>query len=988
MADINLKKDKIPFLLDGDSALNVHLAVADPTKKLPENTADLFSLGFKGGAAKPFSVGGGDNVTLGVDAEAGASLSPYWASSGDRLKALETYGLMDYFDGGKHAGRLLLVLALGAKADAELAGKFKYSALSAGASLKAGADAAYALVRSFPADTPAIDLVPRFFKSFRLPTDVNGPLAEDELIVFEYGGYLNFAASVAAGYELSGSKGFAFNKDKGVGSDEVDVSGLDFVEKYSFSLVAKLGFTAGVAGRFRVEVRPGSSEGWARVVVRKSRSKTFSIAADVEANASFESEGLPESSDEFVSALVGVKSKNWLNLFNRVKDLSDFDTLKLHLDKLAQAFIEEYTGKAFEELADKTKLDEALALVRRAARQYTEAGDRAVTLFDKYFDAAAGVVDAKLTEALDFIRDAPSWDDIKAKINDKLGDPRLSDTLWAVVGQLTDGDALNWMLGKVKIKDALVDSLQELKARADKAIALARDAAHAEIRRLVALAKSKFPFDPLVGELAGLDAAKLKQLADKRLVGFVERLIGSSIDKLKDSEVGAAVTKFHKVLVAVDEFKEKVFGKDGLAAKALNSSYKLKLHAEYKRASENNALLDVEFDLNRDAGRALMRKAGRGDFFGVIKGYDAGVVKLNEGVLTHKATRETSLAVNVSGWHLNWNYTSLDRIITETEQHISPGPKGTLDVLTNIDLTKEKDVRRQRERVYTNMMLRFVGESHGVLEANEAGNAYLVNSLTGMEASYKLLFEDDKTKPEELARYLSFADEFGVAATDKEALDAVTPYLTVKDGNVGKAEVTYNATFTEDGLRSLFAEVFSPVDEQFLRKTARRIVLANYMSRGGALTSMGWAYWTDDLYKKWKQEGPNFLNHSAWTVDDVPEIEGVRTPKQAVIFKNNGGVQIVYTLYSIEESLIKGMRALSILARSGEKLDPREFEKRLADFGKALKLYDSFDEGDNTVFAMFDALIKRNAGGKPYLESSLEVKITQDDETTTKVLVS
>jgi hypothetical protein len=989
MPDIDLKKENIPFWAGGDGVLRVHLAVADPLKMLPADTGDLLSVGFNAGGTQPFSIGGTDNVKLGIDAETSASLAPYWSTSGDRLKVLADYGLLNYFDGG-HADRLLLALALGGKASADLSSKFKYSALTADASLKAGADAAYVLVRSFPADKPAGELIADFFKGLRLPSDVDGPLADDEVIIFEYGGYLNFAASVGAGYEISGSKGIDLRKDKAKDGDNVDVAGLEFVEKYGFSLMAKLGFAAGVAGRFRIEVRPGSADGWARVVVRKSRNKMFSIAADVEAGATLESDGLPnDTADEFVSALVGVKSKNWLNLFNQVKDLTDFDKLQAYVDKLAQSFIEEYTGKAFDKLDDNAEFTQALALIRKAAQQYMDAGDRAVTLFDKYFDAATGALDAKLTEALDFIKQAQSWADIKDKINDKVGDSRLSDALWAAIGQLTDGDQLGWMLGKVNVGDKIVDSLEALKERADKVIALARSGANDEIRRLIALAKSKFPYDKLVNELAGLDAAKLKAITDKRLEGFVERIVGNSIDKLKDSEVGAAVTKFNRVLVAVDGFKEKLFAKGGLVEQALNSSYKFKLHAEYKRTSEDKALLDVEFDLGQEGGRALMRKAGMGDFLGVIEGYDAGFVKLNEGALTHTATRETSLAVNITGWHLNWNYQSLDRIITSTAQNFVPGPKGTLNVLTTVELTKEKEVKkRDRERTYTNMMLRFVGESHGTLEKNEAGNAFLVNSLTGMESSYELSITRSKTKRRELEQALSFADDFRITATDKDAVDAVAPYLDEDGGNVGDTSVTYNAAFTEDGLRSLFTKQFSPVDERFLRETARRIVLTNYMRKGADFPLWGWCYWSENFYKAWKQNAQTFENSSNVTQDSQP-MGNLKPPSaQLTLPRGHGGTRIVSTLYKIEESLIKGMRALSILVRSGEKLDPREFEDRLADFGKALAMYDKFDEGDNTVFAMFDALIQHNAAGQPYRESSLEVKINKNGKETTKVLVA
>ena len=134
------------------------------------------------------------------------------------------------------------------------------------------------------------------------------------------------------------------------------------------------------------------------------------------------------------------------------------------------------------------------------------------------------------------------------KINDKIGDPRLAEVLWGVVGQLTDGDPLNWMLGKVNVGGQVLDSLQEIKDRADKAMSLVEDQANAEIRRLVALAKSKFPFDSIAGELADLDWVKLKGMIDKRLVGFVERLIGQSVEKLSNSELEKRVIPFLKLV--------------------------------------------------------------------------------------------------------------------------------------------------------------------------------------------------------------------------------------------------------------------------------------------------------------------------------------------------------------------------------------------------------------------------------------------------------
>ena len=82
------------------------------------------------------------------------------------------------------------------------------------------------------------------------------------------------------------------------------------------------------------------------------------------------------------------------------------------------------------------------------------------------------------------------------------------------------------------------------------------------------------------------------------------------------------------------------------------------------------------------------------------------------------------------------------------------------------------------------------------------------------------------------------------------------------------------------------------------------------------------------------------------------------------------------------------MKRLSETIQAQKKLDPRDFEKKLGGFGDALKLYDDFDEGPNTVFALFDRLVQRAAAGKPYRASSLEVKIKQDGKETTKLLVA
>lgn len=970
MPDIDLTKTDIPFLLDGSGSLHVQANVADLDQPLAPGDEDFFNLGFNAAGGHSFAIGAQDSVKLGIEAKTSARLIPLWASSSiERLKLLENYGLSGYFDPAQnHAGRLLLLLALGAEMDASVSGKYSYSVLSLDATLKAGADAGYALVRSYPAGTAARGLITDFFKGLRLPANVSAPLAADEVIVFEYGGYLQFNASLGVGYELSGAPSF-------------EISQLAFSEKYAFSLIGKVSLGASVAGRFKVEVRGGAEQGWARITVRKSHASSFSVAADVTASATFEQKGLPETPNEFLSALIGLNSKNWLNLFEQIHDLTDFNKLQAYLDNLAKSFIEEYTGKAFDALADRTQLNEVLARINKAVDAYNHLGDHAVTLFDRYYDAAQNKIDDRLRLALDTIKNATSWDVLKDAMNGGA-----AGILWNVVNQLTEGDPLGWMLGHVQLDGHHVDSLNEIKGRADKALQLIQGEAHEELRRVIALAKSKFPLDRFAQELAHLDWVELQKMTDRRLIGFVERLIGKTIANLGNTELGKVVSRFHETLAAVKKFETTLYDK---IKAALDESFQFQLHAEYSRATEQTALLDFEIDLRTDIGKRLMKAAGHGNFAEVLDSYDGGAVKLHEGALTHKVTKQSKFNVNIIGWHLGWNYQGLDRVITQSEQRINADAGGQLTIITTFDLQKERERKRQGERVYTNLLLRFIGESKGKVQFDPGNQTYLVDVITGMAARYNLVIDDESTTQQELAQYLSFADDFGLTASDEATEAALVPLLpTDAHGNYGAVSVHYDVRFTEEGLRALFTTAFIHADELFLRRIMRLVVLANYIGKGSTLAARAWCYWTPGIQAEWAKGQAAFTNHTSLQFSPIAPspFKNLMAPASATLRQTE--LQQLSTLYYIEDSMIKGVGNLARLVQSPGQINPREFESKLGDFGDALKLYDDFDEGENTVFALFDKLIQRSAAGAQTRHSSLTLTSTLNGRTATKMLIA
>ncbi len=86
--------------------------------------------------------------------------------------------------------------------------------------------------------------------------------------------------------------------------------------------------------------------------------------------------------------------------------------------------------------------------------------------------------------------------------------------------------------------------------------------------------------------------------------------------------------------------------------------------------------------------------------------------------------------------------------------------------------------------------------------------------------------------------------------------------------------------------------------------------------------------------------------------------------------------------------MIKGMHNLSKIVQSPGQFSPRDFEKKMEDFGDALKQYDNFDGGENTIFALFDKLIHRDSAEERKRNSSLTLTSRLNGHKATKMLFS
>lgn len=968
MTDISISKSKIPFLLGGTGDLTVHAGGSNPTAKLTPTDDDLLSVTFGLAGNADFSLGAADTLKLGIKAGANMNLIPLWqTSSPSRLTLLADHGLADYFT--THNEDLILILTLGAMTEAKAAGSFTYSFLTATGRLDAGTSAGFFYSRPYPADRPLQDMLLDFFRGLRLPANVTTAPNPGEVLGFQYSGYLKLGAALSIGYELKGTP-------------SIDIGQLLLSEHYQLVVIGKLELGANVAGNFGVEVRSATDTngkpmpGWARVIVRKTRASQFSIAADVSVDATSDLQGLPNTPNEFLGALLGVNAKNWLNMITQIEErarqLSDLPTLQAELDALATNFLDEWIGKGFATLSN-SEFNSFLQQVEQVVDSYQNLDNSAITLFDRYFSVAESKI-GLLTEKLDTLQALTSWDQIKGEV-----DPEL----WTIVQQLTGGEPLNWILGKIEVpgpagKPITVPSLPELQKRAQQTLELIQSDAHDEIRKVITLAKSKFPLDGFLNSLSTIDSIpKLKALAEEKLGGFIERLIGKGIAQLSNSELGQTITRLHQILDSAKKFEDNLYAKFKEAAK---QSFSYKLHAEYGRASERDALIDVIINLSTDEGKALMRAAGHGDFHEILSAFRPELVKINSGVLTHTVTKQSAFNVNVVGWHGGWHYQGMDRVIIDTAQQIKAEDNGALTVFTTIDMTKDRQRNRNGERVFTSFLLRFLGESHGVLAFDKANQQYLIDVITGMVASYGLSFSDPKTTAEELSYYLSFASEFGLTeGTTLESLRDLLPEKAPDD--FGPISADYEVRYTEPGVKALFS---TPTPEDAIRRIMRKIVLANYARKSENLAHIGWCYWTQGVFDIWKQGQAAFTSHSSVEFKPIQSSPFANLPAPDEVGLNQTQLFILNTLFFIEDKMVAGLQTLQKLihdaAAGAKKIKANEFEKALSKIGDALHDFDDFDEGVNTLFALFDQLIDlRTPAGRARASSLKLVSQVESD---------
>ncbi len=934
---ISITNDKLSFLNTGKGSVDIEVQTLPLDKPLDPNTNALFSANFNVQGSSPFSFGPAGDLKVSVSAGTTASLKPFFTQD----QALADHGLAKFFDANPH--KLILALDIAAKASAGANFTFTYSSLSANASLEAGADGEYFYCRAYDTSKVLGEILTDLVSSIRPPSSVAGSLQPGEVIYLEYGGYLNFGLGVSAGYEMKGSHSLALGN-------------LLLSESYSLSLLGKLALAAKVAGSFSIQLRAGDSDpSWIQVSVLKKHSNVFSFAADVNVGLKDESQNLPGSANDFLGAILGVNAKNWLNFAQQVLAVKTPDDLKNVLDNLAKHFTGQLVEKGFDALSQ-TDFQQIIDTANKVVQSYQKLDTTAINIFDKFFNQG----EPAIVNALQQLRHLTSLDQLAQKYTDS--------SLVKLIEELTGGDPLSWILGKADIKDPAGNSLTKpildiFNGRVEDALSLLQDDAHSLLKKYITLAKTQFGLDSFFNRLGGITTFDgLKQKADDVLNSFIERIIGRAIDGFDKGALGKILDRLQKI----NKFENDLFEQ---IKTALNQTTTLALHAEYSRASEHDTLLEIEINPATAKGISVLRDACRGTFNAIMDAPITQDYRITGGVLLDSLSRSTKLTFNIAGWHTNFNYSSIETILTETQQRIVPGQNGLVTVMTSLAAKATEEIEKNKHEIHGTFLLSAIGRTSLGQDPkfNPETQRYIVDTLESMSASYDLLLKDQKADEKRVRDLLKFAQDLNLTEAVPEK---VLPLLetSADKKNFGSVTAEYQVRFTDDAVSRFFLTQMNTDD---IRHTMRKVTLASLIGTG--LDDLAWAYFTDAVFDARNNEGGNFTNVAvsrAFTVADSP-FKSIPSPGQVTIPRLQ-----LFTLrdfYNHEDQLVESIQSLNQL--SGQPVSADKFVEAMGDFAGSFGFIVA-GQRTNAIFSVFDKLLAFVPGNGPVRASSLQLTST------------
>ena len=927
-------------------------------KPFPDDAESLAKLSFSVGSKLKFGEPTDSGKGLKLNAEVSASAKSeirLIRSKADPL--IKSYGLQENFS----ADTLYAAILLGASAAGKLDGSMPTGPLTTTFGIGAGGSVAYERLVPFKKTDAASKILADLFTNSRVPQTVNAPAevpAEGEVLALRYDGYLDLSAGTTWGYSFSGTK-------------SVDVLDFSLALKYSLKLAASASFKYRLAGSFSSEARRAKGSDWARFVVRKSRESSTEFAADVGLTAEADLEGLPESPDKLLSAMLGTSAEGVLKKLALIEENASLDNLEKNLEKLVSGFVLKQADKwVVSKVLDNATVAEFLNTAHKILDAYEKLDERIIGLYEDFLDNKLPQLSALLDTiialpdraALKGVTAGEVWDFIRRLSKDRFNDVLLVDA------------EFNRLIALVKKAKEFVDGGK------DKLDGLVRD--------LIAKAKEEFPLDGLFTELAKYDtAAELKKLVDDKIKGLVAVVIGRPFDELKkNDDFKKAAAKIKAVKEQLKKFREAY---SNALKKAVHQGFTANVAFNYKSATKSEPLIDVEIDLSHPDGPELARLASRGDFTGVLDRFQPAAVRINKYTLTEDRSKSTTMSAEVSVVVWNWKSRHLAEVIQHSEHSVEAASDGKLLHVYSIDTSAKETTEKNgwdkfKETVRTNFTLSVTAQTFQPQGAPSTGadGQFLIETVSKMAASYDLSFEDERTKPSELTQYLALADQLKLGPGSTVAVSELTSQFPVPPG-LGKVSVNYAVRYNDAAVRAAFLQ-FDVTDanqkrqlEDYTRDTARLLISA-YLTglNDNNNPALGFAYTSSSIYQTYRKLGnrepfklePFTVTFPSWHPRQGPP-QALSTPQKDQLF----------TYYKQEDTLVNALIELfKVIGKSRAQnaaipeKDLKKAARRFLDMSDDLNA----NGGPNTFFAVFDKFVQKAAAPDAERLSTMVIEIT------------
>lgn len=906
-------------------------------KPFSPSVSQVAAVDFQIQGAKQFAFGAPNGVQLGVTASASSTnqISLIWPGQSD--PALADFGLDANFD----ASQLYARVSLSGKADGSARGTWPVGPLSATFGVAAGGALTYDRLKLYPKTEIAGRILGDLIGGVRLPqqlASVDSIPAAGEVLATRFYGYLKADAGVTWGYSLTGSR-------------STNIKDLSLDLQYALQIGGSVSASYQLADDLRIEALRGDADGWLRVVVKKDKSSEFNIKGDFGFTGTPTLNGLPSSADDFLTKLLGADVGTYLGYLQTAQTYSSLDQLQQLAGRLGQQTVQNLSQKWIGAALNNSTFQQFLGVAKRVVDEYRNIDSRILQFYSDYV--------GKLPELQALMTEFQKIESTAAF--EKITNPATIEQIRKI---------WNERFPNLLVSDAEVAEFQ-------KWFGLASDFLNGdpskEIRDLISVLKQDFPLDSLLNQLAQFDTPeKLQALADTKLQGLVERIVGKTFEEIQKTEVSKIFEQVNQTITKIENFKRAWYQK---LTEVFQKTYTFDLVAAYTRADQDTALIDIQVNLAAAAGPAIAREATAGDFTRALRTYDPAVVKIANGLLTHNLTKTGLINVNLFGW-------TSDRfveLVQNTEEALQPQAGGLLHVFTTSTSIDQKITKggRNKETAASKFLLRTVADRFQQTGATDSKtNEYIVQTLNSLSVDYTLDEAQDVADAADLRNDLDLAQFLGLLAS----ADAMAATLRQQfPGGLGEVTVSYVVRYDDSAVRDAFSLSNSAV-ETTARQTMRKFISTKYQNLPvtAQIRPLGAAYASAEVYALY-QKGFTALRDANIAVKAKGSASQALSPalKASLI-----------TLFNIEQSYVRRLRELngtiqSLAAGKGSvSLDDLN-----SDAERFVSMADDMDRyRENAFFAVFDKLVRAGGGAS---KSSMILTITPPGgQAVTKILSS